>query len=74
MSLRDFDRVLGVLDAADALPEGAQQLLDQRAAARDAKQWQRSDELRDELARMGVMVEDTRDGQRWRTQKRAPDG
>ncbi len=65
-ALRDLDRVLAVLDLPDALPEGAAALLDQRAAARAAKEWARSDKLRDELARLGVAVEDTRDGQRWR--------
>jgi cysteinyl-tRNA synthetase len=66
-ALRDFDRVLAVIDEQPAeLPEGAQALLDQRAAARSAKDWSTSDRLRDELAAMGVAVEDTPAGQRWR--------
>jgi cysteinyl-tRNA synthetase len=65
-ALRDLDRVLGVLDLPDTLPEGAQALLDERARARGAREWARSDQLRDDLAALGVMVEDTRDGQRWR--------
>ena len=66
-ALRDFDRVLAVIDEQPAeLPEGAQALLDQRAAARSAREWSASDRLRDELAAMGVAVEDTPDGQRWR--------
>ncbi len=65
-TLRDFDRVLAVLDLPEALPEGAAALLEQRASARAARDWARSDELRDALARVGVAVEDTRDGQRWR--------
>ncbi len=73
-ALRDFDAVLGVMDAADALPEGAQSLLNERAAARNAKDWQRSDQLRDELAALDVAVEDTVDGQRWRLIKRPADG
>jgi cysteinyl-tRNA synthetase len=73
-SLRDFDRVLGVLDAPDTLPEGAQALLDERAAARSARDWARSDLLRDQLAAVGVIVEDTRDGQRWRIGPRTGDG
>ena len=43
-----------------------QTLLDERAAARAARDWAASDRLRDELADRGVTVEDTRDGQRWR--------
>jgi cysteinyl-tRNA synthetase len=72
-ALRDFDRVLAVLELADALPEGAQAKLDEREAARAARDWAGSDRLRDELAAMGVVVEDTRDGQRWRV-TRSHDG
>ena len=65
--LRELDTVLGILpDAADELPAGAQDLLDARAAARAARDFAASDRLRDELAALGVSVEDTRDGQRWR--------
>jgi cysteinyl-tRNA synthetase len=48
------------------LPAGAQELLDARVAARASKDWARSDSLRGELAALGVSVEDTKDGQRWR--------
>ena len=34
--------------------------------ARAARDFAASDRLRDELAALGVTVEDTRDGQRWR--------
>jgi cysteinyl-tRNA synthetase len=72
-ALRDFDRVLAVIEAPESLPEGAQEKLDERAAARAGRDWSASDRLRDELAEIGVMVEDTRDGQRWRI-SRAHDG
>ena len=66
-ALRDIDRVLGVLaDPADELEPEVVALLDQRAAARAARDFTASDRLRDELAAHGVTVEDTRDGQRWR--------
>ena len=66
-ALRDLDRVLGVLpDPADALPVDLAALLDERAAARAARDWSASDRLRDDLAARGIAVEDTRDGQRWR--------
>jgi cysteinyl-tRNA synthetase len=65
--LRELDGVLGVLpDAADDLPSGAAELLEARLAARSARDWAASDRLRDELLALGVAVEDTRDGQRWR--------
>ena len=66
-----FDHVLGldlVRDVGkppDALPEGAQGLLDARAAARAAKDFAGSDRLRDELAALGVAVRDTATGQEW---------
>jgi cysteinyl-tRNA synthetase len=67
--LRALDDVLGVLpDAADELDEETRHLLEQRAAARDGRDWAASDRLRDELASRGIAVEDTRDGQRWRRQ------
>jgi cysteinyl-tRNA synthetase len=67
--LLDLDRVLGLDLAAPAesatgdLPEGAAELLGQRAAARAARDYATSDTLRDELAAMGVEVRDTPNGQ-----------
>ena len=67
-ALRDIDRVLGVLPepATEDLDPELMALLDERAAARAARDWAESDRLRSVLAERGVMVEDTRDGQRWR--------
>jgi cysteinyl-tRNA synthetase len=65
--VRDIDRVLGVLsDEGETLEPALAALLEQRAAARAARDWAASDRLRDELAAHGISVEDTRDGQRWR--------
>jgi cysteinyl-tRNA synthetase len=65
--LRTTDSVLGVLpDEADDLEPSLRALLDDRVAARAARDWAASDRLRDELASHGIAVEDTRDGQRWR--------
>jgi cysteinyl-tRNA synthetase len=66
-TLRELDRVLGILpDEADDLPAGAAELLAAREAARANRDWASSDRLRVELAALGVAVEDTRDGQRWK--------
>ena len=66
-ALRDLDVVLGLLpDPVDALPADLAALLESRAAARAARDWAASDRLRDELAAAGILVEDSRDGQRWR--------
>jgi cysteinyl-tRNA synthetase len=41
-------------------------LIAERQAARKAKNFKRSDELRDQLASAGIVVEDTKDGMRWK--------
>jgi cysteinyl-tRNA synthetase len=65
--LRELDVVLAILpDPADDLLPAARALLDAREAARAGRDWPASDRLRDELLALGVAVEDTRDGQRWR--------
>jgi cysteinyl-tRNA synthetase len=66
-TLRDLDGVLAILpDEVADLPAGAAELLAAREQARADKDWVASDRLRDELAALGVAVEDTRDGQRWK--------
>ena len=59
-----INRILALAPDADALPAEIQLLLDERAAARAGKQWQRGDELRDRMAEMGWEVKDTKDGQK----------
>jgi cysteinyl-tRNA synthetase len=65
--LRDLDRVLGIAPGAeDELGDDLRKLLDDRAQARAGRDWSASDRLRVVLAERGILVEDTRDGQRWR--------
>ena len=65
--LRDLDAVLALLpESAADLPAGVAELLVVREAARAARDWAESDRLREALLDLGVAVEDTRDGQRWR--------
>jgi cysteinyl-tRNA synthetase len=61
----DLAREVGRPKPAVALPDGARELLDRRAAARAAKDWPTSDALRDELLALGVAVSDGADGQSW---------
>ena len=42
-----------------------QHAIDERAAARARKDWKESDRIRDELAKMGVVLKDTKDGTTW---------
>jgi len=41
-------------------------LIVERNEARKRKQWARSDEIRDQLKEMGVTIEDSKDGTKWR--------
>ncbi|MBP5285327.1 MAG: cysteine--tRNA ligase [Kiritimatiellae bacterium] len=64
---RRMDEVLGVIffgrpEKAE-IPDAVRKLLDERAAARKAKNWAESDRLRDEIAAAGWTVKDSRDGQ-----------
>jgi cysteinyl-tRNA synthetase len=66
--LKRWDGVLGLdlgkTESQTALPPGAERLLAQRDEARQAKDFRTSDELRDQLASLGVTVIDTPEGQR----------
>ncbi|MDQ6856157.1 MAG: cysteine--tRNA ligase [Candidatus Dormibacteraeota bacterium] len=68
----EVDDVLGVLPLVERERAEAQLSAPEKAAfvareaARAARDWAEADRLRDDLARMGVAVEDTPGGQRWR--------
>ncbi|MBT0159067.1 cysteine--tRNA ligase [Candidatus Bathyarchaeota archaeon A05DMB-2] len=68
-----FDSVLGVVgkvEAEEMLPEEAEALIKEREEARKNRDWKRADEIRLRLREMGVMVEDTAAGVRWRLEKK----
>lgn len=48
------------------LPAGLEALIKDREAARKAKDWKKSDELRKALSDKGVLVEDTPQGTKWK--------
>ncbi len=63
----DLDRVLGFLKPPEVSVDPAlQALLDQRQAARRTKNWAESDRIRDELAKLGWVVQDTPQGPKLR--------
>lgn len=49
----------------NALTQKIETLIDARAAARASKNFQESDRIRDELAGMGVVLKDSKDGTTW---------
>ena len=64
-----FDLVLGLglrdwNPVASDIPESIQALLGERAQAREAKNWEKADEIRKMLNARGWRVEDSNDGQR----------
>ena len=62
------DKWLGIGQASDSVDVSKiDNLIEQRQLARDAKNFQKADEIRDELANMGVEIEDTPKGTIWRT-------
>ena len=62
------DKWLGIGQASDSVDVSKiDNLIEQRQLARDAKDFQKADEIRDELANMGVEIEDTPKGTIWRT-------
>jgi len=69
--ISDFDRVLGVIPKPkeEALPPEASKLIRKREEARKAKDWKTADTLREQLKFMGIIVEDTAQGVRWKQEK-----
>jgi cysteinyl-tRNA synthetase len=63
-----IDSVLNVFgsDQPEMLDEEVQALIDERQEARRRRDFARADELRDELADRGIVLEDTKDGVRWK--------
>ncbi len=63
--IRELTEVLGLFggeDEEEGLGDDIQALIDERQAARKAKNWARADEIRDQLAAMGITLKDTPQG------------
>ena len=58
--------VLDILAKEEKLSPELQKLVDEREKARQLKNWARTDEIRDELKKHGIAIEDTPHGQRWK--------
>jgi ribosome assembly protein YihI (activator of Der GTPase) len=63
--IRELTEVLGIFggeDEEEGLGDDIQALIDERQAARKEKNWARADEIRDQLAAMGITLKDTPQG------------
>ncbi|HEY6118936.1 MAG TPA: cysteine--tRNA ligase, partial [Pyrinomonadaceae bacterium] len=66
--LRRFDSVLNIFgdEKRQMLDSEIQTMIDQRQEARRRRDFLRGDQIRDELAELGIILEDTKDGVRWK--------
>ena len=65
--MQRLDRVLGVMKReAGILDEEIERMIQERQEARKRKDYARADAIRDALAQQGVILEDTREGMRWK--------
>ncbi|MBR0307900.1 MAG: cysteine--tRNA ligase [Mogibacterium sp.] len=63
--IKELTDVLGIFGGAgeeEGLGDDIQALIDERQAARKEKNWERADEIRDQLAAMGITLKDTPQG------------
>lgn len=60
--------VLGIIveKEEEILPDEIERLIEERQTARKEKNFKRADEIRDELLNKGIILEDTREGVKWK--------
>jgi cysteinyl-tRNA synthetase len=67
-AISKFDFVLGIFgpEESELLDADIEALIEERQCARRDRNFTRSDEIRDLLAEKGIILEDTKDGVRWK--------
>jgi cysteinyl-tRNA synthetase len=67
-AIAKFDSVLGIfgVEESEMLDADIEALISERQTARHNRDFARSDEIRDKLAEKGIILEDTKDGVRWK--------
>jgi cysteinyl-tRNA synthetase len=67
-TIEKFDSVLGIFveEKAEILDAEIENLIEERQEARRSRNFARSDEIRDLLSEKGIVLEDTKDGVRWK--------
>ncbi|NIO47872.1 MAG: cysteine--tRNA ligase [Candidatus Aminicenantes bacterium] len=73
-SLHSFDDVLAVIPGKEevALPSKLKKKIEEREKARADKNYDLADQIRRELLKQGILLEDTKDGVRWKILKGKP--
>ncbi len=67
---KKIDYVLALLPPRKKeLPEEIAKMIEEREEARRAKDYERADRIREELRKMGIILEDTKEGVRWKVLK-----
>ena len=66
--LKNMADIMGILieHKQEILDSEIEALIEERQAARKAKNFARADELRNQLSEMGILLEDTRQGVKWK--------
>jgi cysteinyl-tRNA synthetase len=64
--LRHANRILDVIEFPEAIDAEVERLIAERQAARDRRDFARADEIRQQLLRMGIQLDDTQGGTRWK--------
>ncbi|RKX99311.1 MAG: cysteine--tRNA ligase, partial [Spirochaetes bacterium] len=65
--MKEINSVLGVFTLErELLPEEIEELIRKRAEARKVRNFAEADRIRDELMKMGIILEDTKEGTRWK--------
>ncbi len=64
--LRHANRILDVIEFPEAVDAEVERLIAERQAARDRRDFARSDEIRQQLLGMGIQLDDTKEGTRWK--------
>jgi cysteinyl-tRNA synthetase len=64
--LRYANRILDVVEFPELVDAEVERLIAERQVARDRRDFARADEIRQQLLRMGIQLDDTKDGTRWK--------
>ncbi len=69
-TLKEINQILNILDEESyELPEDIRQLIDKRETARREKNFKLADEIRNQLKKQNIILEDTKEGAKWKILK-----